>query len=72
MSSNQSIPKKLLDQRFGLSGKMLGIVYKLRTVDFVVLSIRFDADKGYTRYEMTLVKSRIDITTIAYFDSIIE
>jgi PPOX class probable F420-dependent enzyme len=38
--------KKLLDQKYGLSGKMLGIMYKIRKVDFVVLSIRFDADKG--------------------------
>ncbi len=37
--------KQLIDQKYGLIGRMLGIMYKLRKVDFVVLSIRFDSDK---------------------------
>ena len=34
--------KQLIDQKYGLIGRMLGIMYKLKKVDFAVLSIHFD------------------------------
>ena len=37
--------KQLLNQKYGLLGKMLGIMYKLRKIEFVVLSIHFCSDK---------------------------
>jgi len=37
--------KQLLNQKYGLLGKMLGIMYKLRKTEFVVLSIHFSSDK---------------------------
>ena len=37
--------KQLFDQKYSLSGRILGVMYKLRKVDFVVLSIHFDSDK---------------------------
>jgi len=37
--------KQLLNQKYGLLGKMLGIMYKLRKIEFVVLSIHFSSDK---------------------------
>ena len=37
--------KQLFDQKYGLSGRMLGIMYRLKKVDFVVLAICFDGDK---------------------------
>ncbi len=36
---------QLLNQKYGLRGKMLGIMYKLRKIEFVVLSIHFSADE---------------------------
>ncbi|MRN60834.1 MAG: hypothetical protein FIO03_02085 [Nitrosopumilales archaeon] len=40
---------QLLNQKYGLRGKMLGIMYKLRKIEFVVLSIHFSADETSRR-----------------------
>jgi uncharacterized protein len=37
--------KQLFYQKYGLRGKMLGIMYKLRKIEFVVLSIHFSSDE---------------------------
>jgi PPOX class probable F420-dependent enzyme len=36
---------QLLNQKYGLRGKMFGIMYKLRKIEFVVLSIHYSADE---------------------------
>ena len=41
--------KQLFNQKYGLRGKMLGIMYKLRKIEFVVLSIHFGSDETSTR-----------------------
>jgi PPOX class probable F420-dependent enzyme len=41
--------KQLFNQKYGLSGKMLGIMYKLRKIEFVVLSIHFSSDETSKR-----------------------
>lgn len=40
---------QLLNQKYGLRGKMLGIMYKLRRIEFVVLSIHYSADETSRR-----------------------
>ncbi|HET7149386.1 MAG TPA: PPOX class F420-dependent oxidoreductase [Candidatus Nitrosopolaris sp.] len=35
----------LLNQKYGLRGKILGIMYKFRKIEFLVLSIHFNADE---------------------------
>jgi hypothetical protein len=40
---------QVLNQKYGLRGKMLGIMYKLRKIEFVVLSIHFSADETSRR-----------------------
>jgi PPOX class probable F420-dependent enzyme len=40
---------QLLNQKYSLRGKMLGIMYKLRKIEFVVLSIHFSADETSRR-----------------------
>jgi len=41
--------KQLFNQKYGLRGKMLGIMYKLRKIEFMVLSIHFSSDETSTR-----------------------
>ena len=41
--------KQLFNQKYGLRGKMLGIMYKLRKIEFVVLSIHFSSDETSRR-----------------------
>jgi PPOX class probable F420-dependent enzyme len=43
------LARQLLNQKYGLRGKMLGIMYKLRKIEFVVLSIHFNADETSRR-----------------------
>jgi PPOX class probable F420-dependent enzyme len=40
---------QLLNQKYGLRGKMFGIMYKLRKIEFVVLSIHYSADETSRR-----------------------
>ena len=41
--------KQLLNQKYGLRGKMLGIMYMLRKIEFVVVSIHFSSDETSRR-----------------------